>query len=87
MAPRRIYIMGGLPKTSTFGTDLNQVYDSVTGTWTLGTSMPIARFNLHVAVVNDTLYAMGGAPYFNLQGTWSPENYQYISRDYIPDFP
>lgn len=87
MAPKRIYVMGGLPEKSLSGTDLNQIYDPATDTWFLGDPMPIARAWLHVAVVNDMLYAMGGAPNFNLQGTWSPENYQYIPMGYIPEFP
>jgi N-acetylneuraminic acid mutarotase len=86
MAPKRIYVMGGLPEKSLFGTDLNQIYDPATDTWILGTPMPVARAGLHVAVVNDVLYVMGGAPYFNLQGTWAPENYQYTPIEYIPEF-
>ncbi|MEJ2242077.1 MAG: hypothetical protein P8Y18_08045, partial [Candidatus Bathyarchaeota archaeon] len=87
MAPKRIYVMGGLPKGSLFGTDLNQIYDPENNSWSLGLTMPIARAGLHVAVVNDVLYVMGGVPYFNVQGTWIPENYQYTPIGYIPEFP
>jgi len=81
-APKRIYVIGGLPEKSLFGTDLNQVYDPANDSWTFGTPMPIARFNLKVAVINDTLYIMGGAPYFNLSGIWCPENEQYTPIGY-----
>jgi N-acetylneuraminic acid mutarotase len=87
MAPKRIYIMGGLPEGSLFGTDLNQIYDPETNTWSLGSTMPIARAGLHVAVVNDVIYSMGGVPYINVQATWTPENYRYTPIDYIPEFP
>jgi hypothetical protein len=70
-----------------FGTDLNQIYDPATDTWDLGTPMPVSRFQLKVAVVNDILFAMGGMPFFNLQGTWSPENYKYTPIGYVPEFP
>jgi N-acetylneuraminic acid mutarotase len=87
MAPKRIYIMGGLPQWSLYGTDLNQIYDPATHTWTLGTLMPIARAQLHVAVVHDVLYSMGGSPFINVQATQSLENYQYTPIAYIPEFP
>ena len=87
MAPKRIYVMGGLPEWSLYGTDLNQIYDPITDTWTLGTPMPIARASLHVAVVNDVLYVMGGLPFINFQATPSLENYQYTPIGYIPEFP
>jgi N-acetylneuraminic acid mutarotase len=82
-APKRIYIIGGLtPEKSLFGTDLNQVYDTENDSWTVGASMSTARYNLHVAVVNDKLYAMGGVPYFNLEGTGCPENEEYTPVGY-----
>lgn len=57
-APKRIYVIGGLQSGS--GLNLNQVYDPQTDSWTTGTAMPTARYNLGLAVVNDTLYALGG---------------------------
>jgi N-acetylneuraminic acid mutarotase len=57
-APKRIYVIGGLQSGE--GLSLNQVYDPQSDTWTLGASMPTARYGLAVAVVNDTLYALGG---------------------------
>jgi parallel beta-helix repeat protein len=57
-APKQIYVIGGLQSGN--GLSLNQVYDPQSDNWTLGTSMPTARYGLAVAVVNDTLYAMGG---------------------------
>jgi len=87
LASKRIYVLGGRINYDIWGTDINQIYNPENDSWTTGASMPIARAWLHVAVVNDMIYAMGGAPYFNLQGTWSPENYQYTPSGYIPEFP
>lgn len=90
-APKRIYVLGGLPENSLFGTDWNQVYDPQTNTWTDGEPMPTARFSLGVAVLNDKLYVMRGSPYFNLNGVYCSENEQYTPVDYvpseIPEFP
>jgi N-acetylneuraminic acid mutarotase len=80
--PKRIYVIGGLPEKSSFGTDLNQVYNPENDSWTVGASMPTARFTLHVAVVNDKIYAMGGGPFWNLQGIWCPENEEYTPIGY-----
>jgi len=52
VAPKRIYVFGG-SKT--------QVYNPEAGTWSSGADMPTYRYGLAVAVVNDTLYALGGS--------------------------
>jgi N-acetylneuraminic acid mutarotase len=63
-APKRIYVLGGCTSNlgSEFynGTNMNQVYDVETDSWAVGAQMPTPRKRLGVAVVNDTLYAMGG---------------------------
>ena len=81
-APKRIYVMGGyeLPVTG-----LNQIYDPETDTWSLGTQMPTPRYNMGVAVVNDTLYAIGG--YDDGSATPRTENERYTPSGYIPEFP
>lgn len=38
----------------------NRIYDPKTDTWTLGAAVPTNRLDFGVAVVNDTLYAIGG---------------------------
>jgi N-acetylneuraminic acid mutarotase len=57
-APKRIYVVGGMQNGD--GLNLNQIYDPQTDTWITGALMPTARYGLSVAVVNDTLYAVGG---------------------------
>lgn len=58
-APVRLYVIGGTSDGSdSVGT--TQLYDPQMGNWTLVESMPTFREGLAVAVVNDTLYAMGG---------------------------
>ena len=57
-APKRIYVIGGLQNG--YGLSINQVYDTQSDSWTVGASMPTARYSLSVAVLNDTLYALGG---------------------------
>jgi N-acetylneuraminic acid mutarotase len=61
MAPKRVYVFGvtyqigmAVPPFKT------QVYDPANDSWIVGASAPINRINLGIAVVNDTLYAIGG---------------------------
>jgi N-acetylneuraminic acid mutarotase len=82
LAPKRIYVIGGLPDKTLYGTNINQVYNPENDSLTTGASMPTSRFQLHVAVVNDKLYAMGGSPYFNLEGIGSNENEEYMPIGY-----
>jgi N-acetylneuraminic acid mutarotase len=54
MAPKQICVLGGAQ-------GLNQIYYPNNDSWTtIGASMPTPRNNLAVAVLNDTLYAIGG---------------------------
>jgi N-acetylneuraminic acid mutarotase len=83
-APKRIYVIGG--KQNLDAVNFNQIYDPETDTWTTGTAMPTARYGLGVAVINDTLYAIGG------REGWagfpiSAANEQYTPAGYIPEFP
>ena len=81
-APKRIYVIGG---GDLFTYDLNHIYDPATDTWTTGTAMPTPRQSLGVAVLNDTLYAIGG---YDIDGdTYLAVNEKYTPADYIPEFP
>ena len=59
VAPKRIYVFGG---STGFveETNVTQVYDLETDTWTLGASMPTTRAAAAAAVVNDLMYVIGG---------------------------
>jgi len=81
-APKRIYVMGG---GDLFSYDLNQIYDPATDAWTTGTAMPTPRQNLGVAVLNDTLYAIGG--YQIDSDVRVSKNERYTPAGYIPEFP
>jgi len=63
-APKRIYLIGGCPAWSGpdfyHGINTTQVYNIDNDTWTVGADMPTRRRELAVAVMNDTLYAIGG---------------------------
>jgi N-acetylneuraminic acid mutarotase len=86
-APKRIYLFGGLPAHSLFGTNITQVYNPETDSWTLGAPMPTSRFNFAVGVVNDILYAFGGSPFFNLQGEAIAATELYIPFGYTGPLP
>jgi len=58
-APQRVYVFG-LASGMYPPYSVNQVYDPKTANWTLATAMPTSRVEFGVAVVNDTLYAVGG---------------------------
>jgi N-acetylneuraminic acid mutarotase len=83
-ATERIFVLGG--KQGLDAVNLNQVYDPETDTWVDGTAMPTARYGLGVAVVDDSLYAIGG------REGWvgfpvSAANERYTPADFIPEFP
>jgi N-acetylneuraminic acid mutarotase len=81
-APKRIYVVGGLrgysgggtsyDATKT-GTDVNQVYDPKTGSWSLAASLPDVCWGLSLVNVNDILFSVGGT-----NGTHGPI---YVSGD------
>ena len=58
-APKRVYVLGVASQKVPL-LSVNQAYDPITDTWSEATSMPSFRTDFGVAVVNDTLYAIGG---------------------------
>ncbi len=83
-ATQRIYVLGGAKNLE--AVNLNQVYDPETDVWVTGTAMPTARYALGVAVVNDSLYVIGG--HEGWFGTpISAANERYTPADFIPEFP
>jgi len=86
-APRRIYVVGGFtgfvdPTNTTY------VYDPTEDKWSLGASMTTSRYNLHVVVVDDILYAIGGAIGFLTEpASITSAMEKYTPRGYIPEFP
>ena len=93
MAPKGIYVFGGF---NGYGNPslLNQVCDPETNSWTTGAEMPEYDYGYSaVAVLNDTLYVMGGTyssvgpdlpllPYDNPPPPFDSFNYQYIPFGY-----
>ena len=58
-APQRVYVLGVIAQKSP-NVPVNVVYDPRNDTWTAAAAMPTIRTGFDVAVVNDTLYAIGG---------------------------
>ena len=97
--PERIYVFGAdadLPYWQlTLRNFTTQSYDPKTNNWKACASMPTGRFDAGVAVVNDTLYVIGGftikfsSDRFTLNPsiTYSTVNEQYIPIGHIPEFP
>ncbi|PVX24418.1 MAG: hypothetical protein CW691_07670 [Candidatus Bathyarchaeum sp.] len=79
----RIYVIGG--KQNLDAVNLNQIYDPTIDTWTTGESMPTARYGLGVAVINNTIYAIGGREGW-IGSPTSAANEQYTPASYIPEF-
>jgi len=82
LAPTRLYVIGG-SSDGINALNKTQMYDPQTNSWTLGSSMHTARGLLSVAVVNDTLYAIGGTNnLLNPQSPTNTVNEQYFPSDY-----
>lgn len=80
LAPKRIYVIGGIDRSGD-GISANQVYNPQNDSWAAGEPMPTARFQSHMAVLNDQLYVMGGLPFFAI-GQYCFENEQYTPFGY-----
>jgi N-acetylneuraminic acid mutarotase len=84
-APVEIYVMGGLTtylvNGNTFAnySNLNQVYDPKSNTWSTGAPLPTRLRFFGLANSNDTFYAIGGFP--GMIGFLNT-NYQYTPIDY-----
>ena len=86
LAPERIYVIGGQPRSSGGAANITQVYDPKGDNWSIGASMPTARFALALAVVNDTLYSMGGTSHNIFPGEdANAENEMYTPIGYRTD--
>jgi N-acetylneuraminic acid mutarotase len=58
---KAIYVIGGSNETYPLNSQYaNQVYFPESNSWSMAASMPVDRAGSAVAVVNDTLYVMGG---------------------------
>jgi N-acetylneuraminic acid mutarotase len=82
-APQRIYVTGGQPGNSGDATNIAQVYNPEDDSWSVGASIPTARFDLALAVVNDVFYAIGGTDHYILPGEEAnDENEMYMPIGY-----
>ena len=95
-APVRIYVMGGetiyVRNGHTFGnvTDLNQVYDPESNTWSTGAPLPTELRFFGLVAVNDTLYAVGGWPrlieFLDTNYQYTPIGYEKVGQQPTPFF-
>jgi len=90
LAPKRMFVFGprgNLRQGEPDGT--NRIYDSQKDSWTFGANLPSYRINFGTAVLNDTLFVIGGGIADDwFVGTLSPTpaNEQYIPIGYgTPD--
>ena len=87
-AHRRVYLLGAPQALSQFAPlYTNQAYNPEKDNWTVAADFPTRRYNFGVAVVNDTLFAIGGHTY-SFPGSFAPSavNEQYTPIGYgTPD--
>jgi N-acetylneuraminic acid mutarotase len=87
-APKAIYVIGGANATYPLdGQITNQVYFPETNSWSMAASMPIDRAGSVVAVVNDTLYVMGGGHNIFTMDSTVVMQYTPIGYGTVPEFP
>lgn len=77
-APKRIYVIGGIPGGGGEAIKITQTYDPENDRWEFCASMPTARAWLAVAVVDDIVYAIGGSSWLFLPKKAVNEQYTPI---------
>jgi len=90
----RIFVLGGGRASFTSSTDVIQIYDPASNTWTISASaLPAGTLNQGVAVIDDQVIMAGGVRYVNNQGTFGVWAYKGtivgddISFTQIADYP
>jgi N-acetylneuraminic acid mutarotase len=86
-APSRVYVIGiftGIYPEEEVGNQwLTRVYDPKNGSWSLGATFPTQRAHFGLAMLNDTLYVIGGETVLNgLYPKSSAVNEQYYPVGY-----
>jgi N-acetylneuraminic acid mutarotase len=88
VAPARLFVLGGTSDGINGVNTTNRIYDPQSNSWTIGALMPTTRGALSVAVVNNTLYALGGTDNFpNPQAGTTATNEQYFPSGYGEHLP
>lgn len=83
LAPKMIYVMGGVPGFAP-PLDQNNAYNPINDSWRVAASLPSNRSSFAIAVVEDSLYIIGGTTIHFGELTASVE--QYIPIGYkTPD--
>jgi N-acetylneuraminic acid mutarotase len=74
---KRIYLIGG--RSSGLQAAYNQIYDLSTDSWSIGTSLPTARYGLTVCNLDNKIYTFGG-----YQGAYVSVNFRADNEIYDP---
>ncbi len=83
---KAIYVINGANSTNPLDAQsINQVYFPQNDSWTQAAAMPVDRAGLGVAVINNTLYAIGGGHNIFMPDT--TDNWQYIPPGYETNLP
>lgn len=87
MTPQRIYVIGGFIDYREVS--YNQVYNPENDSWSVGTSMPTARYRLSVVAFKDKIYAIGGLKGYLYNSVELDVNEQYdpLKDEIIPAAP
>jgi N-acetylneuraminic acid mutarotase len=80
----KIYLIGGkqyIPSDPYYKeSDVNDVYDPTTDSWSNGTAVPIATFGYGSAVVDNKIYIIGGGTQF-----WQKYDLTYVTANQVYD--
>jgi N-acetylneuraminic acid mutarotase len=85
----KIYVMGGVqyrdapPPQTSFGLDVNEVYDPETDSWTTKTPIPTITSNPASATINNKIYVIGGYQ-SDLNQIYDPESNSWSQGAPIP---
>ncbi len=86
-APARIYVMGGDERAGNTVNkvfNLTEIYNPTEDSWTTGASMPTSRANPAMAVVNDTVYVLGGTDFSPLPQNAMVTSTFATNEEYFP---
>ena len=81
----KIFLIGGELATGGSSTNIVQIYNSEKDTWSVGASMPTARFGIAVAAVDGAIYVIGGTEGYILPTDQAnAENEAYTPTNEVP---